>query len=92
MESDVKSTRLAASGAVFAGRGRVKGLSWVSAAAAGTIQVRDGGASGTVICTIDTPAGVTLSDNINIPGNGLVCDTDVYITLTNVTFCTAFYA
>ena len=92
MPSDLKSTRLTATGAIFAGPGRLKALSWVSGASAGTIQVRDGGASGTVICTIDTPAGATLSGSIGLPENGMRCETDIYITLTNVGFCTAWYA
>lgn len=92
MSSDLKSTRLSASGAIFAGPGRVRGVSYVAGATAGTIQIRDGGASGTILCTIDTPASATAADNIILPDNGIRCETDIYITLTNVTFCTAWYS
>ena len=54
--SDVKSTRLTASGAIFGGRTRVKGIYIVPSNSAGTVVIRDGGASGTVICTLDTKA------------------------------------
>lgn len=90
--SDLKSARLTASGSVFAGPCRMRGISWVSGASAGTVQVRDGGASGTVICTIDTPASNTASDNIMLPDLGMRCETDLYITLSNVSFVTVWYS
>lgn len=92
MGSDLKSTRLAASGSVFGGPGRVRALTWVASATAGSIQIRDGGAGGTVICTIDTPASATASDNITLPDSGMRCEQSIYVTLTNVSNVTVWYA
>ena len=92
MDSDVKSTRLAASGSVFGNRARVKTIYVVAGATAGSVVIRDGGASGTILCTVDTPASATETVIVDIPGNGILCETDAYAILTNVTACTVFYA
>jgi len=91
MSSDIKTTRLSASGSVIATRARCAGVYYVGAATAGTIQLRDGGASGSVLTTIDTPASATATEMINFPGRGVVHETDIYATLTNVGFVTVFY-
>jgi hypothetical protein len=89
--SDVKSTRLTASGAIFGGRTRVKGIYFVPSATAGTVVIRDGGASGTVVATIDTAANGD-ARYIKLPEDGLLCSADSFATLTNVTAATVFYA
>lgn len=91
MSAPVSSTRLNATGEVFGGPARVKGIYYVGAAVAGTIVIRDGGATGTVTSTIDTPASATATDYIDIPSEGLRHETDVHVTLTNVGFVTVFY-
>jgi hypothetical protein len=56
--SDVKSTRLAgAGGAIFGGPARVKGVYIVSSGTGGSVVIRDGGVTGTIVATLDTPAG-----------------------------------
>lgn len=92
MESDVKSTRLTASGAIFAGPARVKGVYIVSGATAGSVTIKDGGSSGTTVAVIDTPASATVPIWVDIPSNGLRCETDVYATISNAGFVTVFYA
>ncbi len=47
--SNVKTTRVTASGAIFAGPCRILGIWYVSDGAAGSITIKDGGASGTLI-------------------------------------------
>ena len=89
--SDVKSTRLAASGTIFGGRSRVKGIYIVPSTLAGSVVIRDGGSGGTAVATIDTVANGT-TVYIHLPEDGLLCTTDSYATLTNVTAITAFYA
>lgn len=89
--SDVKSTRLAASGTIFGGRSRVKGIYIVPSSSAGSVVIRDGGSGGTAVATIDTVASGT-TVYIHLPEDGLLCTTDSYATLTNVTAITAFYA
>ena len=91
MACDVQATRLASSGVVSAGRGRVMKVYIVGAASAGSVVIKDGGASGTTLLTINTPAGATLTQDVSIPGDGILCATSIYATLTNVTAVTVFY-
>ena len=92
MESDVHASRLGATGTVFAGPGRVKGIHIVDGASAGSVVLRDGGASGTILCTIDTPGSATEYQDISVPGNGIRIQTDIHATMTNVVAITVFYA
>ena len=89
MQTDVKAISLAASGSVFGGRTRVKGLVITPGASAGSVAMKDGGASGTTVFTINTVANGQV-ENILIPGEGVVFNTDVYATLSNATV-TVFY-
>jgi len=95
--SNVKSTRLTASGAVFAGPCRILGIYYVADTTAGSITIKDGGASGTSIAVFDTPKGAaaTAGENwaqyIPVPGDGLLCRTSGYATLSNVDKVTIFY-
>jgi N-acyl-D-aspartate/D-glutamate deacylase len=91
MESDVKAARVAATGTLVAHSTRVKGLYVVATAVAGSVVLRDGGAGGSVIATIDTPA-VVGAFPVDIPGTGLRFGTDVHAPLSNVTAVTAFHA
>lgn len=70
-------------------RTRIKGAYYV-ASVAGSITLRDGGATGSVIATI--PLGAT-TDSISLPGEGLLFRTDVHMTITGatVTGITFFY-
>ena len=89
MQTDVKAKSLAASGDVFAGRTRVKGLVITPGASAGSVALKDGGTSGDTIFTINTVANGQV-ESILIPGEGVVFNTSVYATLTNATV-TVFY-
>lgn len=89
--SDVKSTRLTASGVIFGGRTRVKGIYFLPSALAGTVEIRDGDASGTVVATLDTGANSD-SSYLMLPEDGLLCSNGSYVTLTDVTAVTVFYA
>lgn len=90
MQYDVKALRLAASGAVTDTRVRAKGLYIVHPVTAGTVELRDGGAGGAVQATFDTPA-VVGQVWLEFPGEGILFETDLYITLTGVTAVTVFY-
>jgi hypothetical protein len=91
MTSDVQAATLTSTGAVFAGPARIKAIAFVSTASAGSIVLRDGGESGTVLMTLATQAGVDFND-IRLPGNGLRFPEDCHATLTGVTSVTFFYA
>ena len=93
---DVKSTHLTSDGAIFGGPSRVLSIYYCSEAALGTIIIRDGGASGTVVGTFDVPigsgtAGEATYYQIDIPGDGLYCATSSYATLSAVDKVTIFY-
>ena len=93
---DVKATNLTGSGVIFAGPARVLGIYFVADTTAGSIIIRDGGASGTILATFQTPLGSNTAGNewttqIDIPGNGLLCRTSAYATLSGVDKVTVFY-
>ena len=94
--STVKATNLTTSADIFAGPCRVLGIYYVSDTTAGSIVIKDGGTGGTAIATFQTPlgagnAGEEIARYIPIPGDGLLCRTSGYATLTNVDKVTIFY-
>ena len=89
MQTDVKAISLAESGAVTDTRVRVRGLVVEPGASAGSVVIKDGGASGTTLFTINTLAGGE-TFNVLIPAEGVVCGTSAYATLSNAKV-TVFY-
>jgi hypothetical protein len=83
IQFDVKSLERATSGTVFAGPARVKGVT-ISYATGGTVVIKDGGASGTTVWSFTAPAAAG-STNIPMPGDGIRCNTDIYVALTSAT-------
>lgn len=88
MQYDVKAKEVTASGSVYGARARIKGVV-ISFASGGTVVLKDGGSSGTSRFSYTAPAAAG-TVNIVIPGEGIVCDTNIYATLTNAT-ATVFY-
>ena len=94
---DVKTTHLVASGDIFAGPARVLGVYYCSEAALGTIVIRDGSVSATILATFDVPigsgtAGEPVVYQIDVPGNGIYCGTTSHAKLTGgVDKVTIFY-
>jgi hypothetical protein len=90
MQTDIKAVSLAASGTAFNQRTRIRGALIEPGTSAGSVVFRDGGASGTIVMTINTSAnGETFS--MVIPADGIVFQTDAYVVLTNAKV-TVFYA
>lgn len=88
---DVVSAAVTATGTVVASAaGRLRGLYIRTTGTEGTAVFRDGGASGTIILTLNTPAAEGHM-NIDVPGGGIAFSTDLHATLTNVDGVTAFY-
>jgi hypothetical protein len=83
MQYDVKAKSLEASGVIFGAPTRVKSLV-VSFASGGTVVLRDGGDSGTIVFTYTAPAAAG-TINIIIPGEGVRFNTAVYATLADAT-------
>ena len=93
MQGDVLATHRNSSGTVYAQRTRVKGFSVCGVASqTGTLLLRNGGASGTVLIEIDIPANSNPNSfYVNIPQQGVLFSTNVYATLTNIASVTVFY-
>jgi hypothetical protein len=55
-----------------------------------TVVLRDGGASGTTRCSLDS-ASTTVPYYLELPSNGILFETDIHATVTNATAITVFY-
>ena len=93
MQGDVKATHRNSTGTIYAQRTRVKGFSICGTASlAGTLLLRDGGAGGSVLIEIDIPSNSNPNSlYVAIPQQGVLFNTDVYATLTNIASVTVFY-
>lgn len=90
MSCDIQSATVTTTSVAVNKRARVKGVSYVTNGTAGSVVVKDGGASGKTVLTLNTP-GVTDIYDLMIPDNGILCETNVHIALTNVTSVTVLY-
>lgn len=89
--SDVQSTYLDASGDIFTGRTRVKGIYAIADGAPGSIEILNGGVGGTQKTKIDvTAAGGAVY--IHLPEDGLLCENGAYAVLTSLVSATFFWA
>ena len=86
MQTDVKAKSLGASGLVFEGRTRVKGLIIAASSSAGNVTLADGGVNVFAIQTIANGE----SFSATIPGEGVVFSINVSVTLLNASV-TVFY-
>lgn len=86
---DVKSNVATSNAAIVATPARIKGYSYVATSGAGSFVLKDGGASGTTLISIATPASGYQS--FTLPGDGVLFSTNVYANLTNITSLTVFY-
>lgn len=83
MQYDVKAVERTTTGTAVAARARVKGIV-VSFATGGTVELKDGGASGVSRFQYTAPAAAGTT-NILIPGEGILFETDVHVTLSSAT-------
>ena len=91
METDIFSSRIAATGTVYTGRIRVKGISIApNGGGAVSVTLRDGGAGGTTRCVIDSNS-TTVPYYLELPGCGILHLVDIHATITNVSAITVFY-
>ncbi len=73
-------------------RTRVKGVHIICGASAGSLVIRDGGASGSVLATINTPTAANAGYVFMFfPAQGVLAQSGLHGTLTNVTSATLFY-
>ena len=90
MQTDVLSATATADGTLVAGPARIKGILLTTTSSAGSVILKDGGASGTTKLTLNTPA-VAEMFNALLPGEGIRFTADVYVDVTNVSSVTVFY-
>jgi hypothetical protein len=90
MQIDVLSATATGDGTLVPFPTRIKGVVITTTAGAGSVILKDGGASGTTLLTLNTPA-VAEMFNALLPGQGIRFRTDVYVDLTNVSSITVFY-
>ena len=83
MQTDVKAVQITESGSAFGAPTRVKGLV-ISFASGGTVEVKDGGASGTSRFKYTAPAAAG-TVNVLIPGEGIRCYSNVYVAVSSAT-------
>ena len=93
MQYDVKAVHTNASASIVNQPTRVKGFSiCATASSAGTLQLKDGGSSGTVLIEVDIPSNSNPNSFYTlIPGEGIRFSTSVYATLTNIASITVYY-
>ena len=72
-------------------RCRVKAVYIVPTATAGSLVLRDGGSGGTIKATINTVASATQPTYMLLPGEGLLVQTAVFGTVTNLGSAIIFY-
>ena len=72
-------------------RCRVKSIYIVPTATAGSLILRDGGSGGTVKATFNTVASATQPTYMLMPGEGLLFQTAVYGTVSNLGSATIIY-
>lgn len=90
MQTDVKSATRTSDGTMVDQPTRVKGILITTTATAGSVVLKDGGASGTARITLNTPA-VAEMFNALLPAEGVRFTTDVYVDVTDVASVTVFY-
>ena len=90
MAYDIQAATVTANNVAVNKRARVKGLSYVTGGTAGSVVLKDGGSGGTTVLTLNTPATTDVYD-LMIPDNGILCATNVHVTVSNVTSVTVLY-
>ena len=91
MQTDVKSSHVEATGTMVTGRTRIKGYQCLSGGTAGDIIFRDGGATGVTRLQFNIPGNTNNPFSNLIPGQGILFDTDVHVTLPTAAKITVFY-
>jgi hypothetical protein len=72
-------------------RCRIKAIYIVPGASAGSLVLRDGGASSSIKLTVNTVASATQPTYMLMPGQGLLFQTAVYGTVSNLGSATIIY-
>ena len=90
MQTDVKSAHIETTGTLVSYRTRVRGYQLLSGGTAGDIVFRDGGSGGTERLRLNISTNLAPISTI-IPGEGILFNTDVHVTLPTSAKITVFY-
>lgn len=90
MQYDVKSAHVEATGTIVSGRNRIKAYHCISGGTAGDVIFQDGGSGGTIRLRFNIGVG-TQPITMLIPGEGILFNTDIYVTLPASAKVTVFY-
>jgi len=77
---DIIHASVAATGSLHGGPARLRYIRWTGGSAGGDITITDGGASGTTRLVV-TVVTSSQDDYIDIPGDGILFSTDIYVTI-----------
>ena len=91
MQTDVKAAYTASTDTVVSNRTRVRGYQITCGGTAGDVIFRDGGASGTTRLQVYIPVTAAFTVSTLIPGEGILFNTDVHVTLPTSAKITVFY-
>ena len=73
-------------------RARIKTIYAVNDSGAGSVVIREGGASGKILITVNTAANGTAGYTIiPLPGEGILCESGLHGTVTSTTSMTLIY-
>ena len=72
-------------------RSRIKGVYIIPDTGAGSVVLRDGGASGAVRATINTMASQSSPTYVLLPGEGILVQNGIHATVTTVASVVVFY-
>ena len=87
--TNVFSAHANATGTIYAGPTNLGGYQVKPGGTAGSIFLRDGGASGTVMMELDITTNTAVIATL-LPGNGMRFSTDIYVTLPTGAALTIF--
>jgi len=93
--SDITATTVTADGVAVNHAARVKSIYYIRTSTAGSVVLKDGGASGSTLLSLTVPAteaGEDESNVLSIPSDGIRFSTNVYVDVTNVSSVTLFHA
>ena len=90
MQYDVRAAHTEATGTIVDARTRLKGYQCISGGTAGDIIFRDGSASGTIRLQFNIGTG-TQPIGLLIPGEGILFNTNIHVTLPATAKVTVFY-
>ncbi len=91
MQTDVKAAHTEANALVASGRVRLKGYQCLAGGTAGDIIFTDGSASGVERLRFNVPANTNNPFANLIPGEGILFESGIYVTIASGAKVTVFY-